>query len=132
MSEKEVLNIKCPHCRHTFRMVRKVPASAPVLDLVFHWSSAVMVDSRPMVAGMPDEQSLVLALPGEHGPIFLSVELGVPMPHQDGEMHAFQLVRLAASVLKLVPSVVHGGLHAYVTIVDCPEEPLQLSKGDEG
>lgn len=107
--------MKCPTCSTEINIT-------PVQDIVLAWSANVFMDKRPMVAGLTPDGAVVLGLTNQDNKrIYLSIQLGVPMPQLSGEDVAFQLVQIHPGVIKLSSSVFDRAIHAYITIVGVPD-----------
>ena len=93
-----------------------------VLDLVLAHSAVMPRLGQAAVLN----GSLMIAVKNHRGeyaslsmPVFFD---GEPFDGGDGRPPRFVLRKLGATVWKLSPSVLHPLLHAYVTIVDVPDD----------
>lgn len=94
--------------------------------LIAEWSDAPPADPRPVVAkvlpGLPGRPWQVLvAVRTDRGRVMLSTELGVDLPHLGGGTARTRLERLGPGAWALLPSLVGGGLHAFVVLRGAPE-----------
>ena len=98
-----------------------------VHDLVLEWSESVMIDERPLVAGLADDDLIVSVLT-DKGRLLLSVPLGRVVPTHLGPQR-FELEQIYPGVLKLRPSLLDPQLHAFITIVGAPLR--ECKEGDD-
>ena len=112
--------VQCPRCGAALAI--QLPPQQPVQHAVVEWSDKVMVDERPLVAGVVEDGTLVLGLTNQDKKkVFMNVPLGKVVPQQHGEPHAFELHQIHPGVLKLNMSIYDPMLHAYLVIVGAPE-----------
>ena len=91
-----------------------------VFDITCQWEPKIMSASGNAACVVNGD--LVLSLDVGQGRRTMTVKLGqrVPLPGEPGASAVFQLVQIWPQVLKLTPSLVCEGLHAFITIVGAP------------
>lgn len=105
-----------------------------VVHLIVPWSEAPAVDPREAHVGKvtPDSKFLLalLDMQGKRHLFTVPVVRGAAQIDEGGRVIAWGMVQLAPTVYTLFPSwVVPGVLHAFVTIVQAPEEISSLQEG---
>jgi hypothetical protein len=110
-----------------------MPTPSAVLHLTPKWSEHIMVDPRTehlckVTQAENGSLNMTLRLDTDRGqiPIGIDVRIGDPDGDFDPQgrclaIRRWGLRRLGAGTWQLVPSVVHGPVHAYVVLTEVPE-----------